>query len=83
MIGAALTHSIQKIGKEYKAPEISTGKFSGKEVDVFAVGVLLFAMEIGSPPFPSTADPFYKKFILDEAKFWSIFVKKCPKTKII
>ena len=47
----------------YMAPEIFTGKgYSGEAVDVFALGVVLFAMLMGRPPFRTAelSDPYYR-----------------------
>lgn len=57
------------------APEIHENKpYMGKEVDLFAVGVILFILYAGHPPFneATTSDPYYKMLIRGEtASFWS------------
>ena len=35
----------------YMAPEIHTGRYEGTKVDIFAAGVILFAMVVGRMPF--------------------------------
>lgn len=56
------------------APEISLKKgYSGPAVDVFAVGVVLFAMLTGKMPFIKaySADPLYKEIICNKPEaFW-------------
>lgn len=46
----------------YRAPEMEAGKYTGLQADLFAVGVILFIMYKGSPPFLSTKthDKIYK-----------------------
>ena len=59
----------------YKAPEIEAGNYEGLKVDIFAIGVILFIMYTGTPPFVSTRshDRIYK--LITErryAKFWEL-----------
>ena len=35
----------------YQAPEIFTSSYKGNEVDLFALGIILFTMYSGHPPF--------------------------------
>ena len=47
----------------YKAPEIWEGKgYNGEKVDTFALGVMLFTMVSGLPPFfeAKSKDVFYR-----------------------
>lgn len=51
------------------APEIHESKpYNGKEVDLFAVGVIMFILYAGHPPFneATTSDPYYKKLVKGE-----------------
>lgn len=64
-----------KLGTEaYMAPEIRTRKYNGKEVDLFAAGVILFILYSGSPPFEKATptDPYYK-VLMDKkhSVFWN------------
>eukprot|EP00826_Nyctotherus_ovalis_P026228 TRINITY_DN204_c0_g1_i3.p1 TRINITY_DN204_c0_g1~~TRINITY_DN204_c0_g1_i3.p1 ORF type:complete len:447 (-),score=122.23 TRINITY_DN204_c0_g1_i3:143-1483(-) len=57
----------------YMAPEIIITKpYSGEKVDLFAAGVLLFAMVAQHPPFrkASGQDGFYKLFCQQNDLFW-------------
>jgi serine/threonine protein kinase len=57
-----LRHS-GKAGKAYyRAPEMYVGDYEGTPVDVFAVGVMLFIMTVGTPPWNSAVmtDARYK-----------------------
>jgi len=67
----------------YKAPEITIFMISrephnGPELDVFALGVMLFVICTGNPPF-TKADPFrdrfYHKFERDSDNFWKAHEK--------
>lgn len=52
-----------RVGTEgYRPPEMEEGKYIGIQADMFAVGVVLFVMYNGSPPFFSTRshDRVYK-----------------------
>jgi serine/threonine protein kinase len=57
------------------------GRYTGLQADLFAIGVILFYMYTGSPPFTSTknTDPIYK-FICQKKydKFWSIHTQSHP-----
>ena len=45
----------ERVGTEgYRPPEMEDGKYTGLKADLFAVGVVLFAMFCGGPPFKST-----------------------------
>jgi len=47
----------------YMAPEIHLNQpYEGKEVDLFAAGIILFIMVAGNPPFTTATpnDPFYR-----------------------
>lgn len=57
------------------------GKYTGIQADLFAAGVILFVMYVGTPPFISTknTDKIYR--LIRErnfAKFWSLHQKKKP-----
>lgn len=56
------------------APEMLAGEpYKGSEVDLFAMGVLLFAMVAGFPPFNSAdirCDWFYKGLIRRPEVYW-------------
>lgn len=61
------TESVQKhagkAGKAYyRAPEMYSGEYEGAPVDAFAVGVMLFIMTVGTPPWNSAVatDARYK-----------------------
>eukprot|EP01054_Gregarina_sp_Poly1_P006647 Gregarina_sp_Poly_1__6646@NODE_3577_length_995_cov_225_573276_g2272_i0_p1_GENE_NODE_3577_length_995_cov_225_573276_g2272_i0NODE_3577_length_995_cov_225_573276_g2272_i0_p1_ORF_typecomplete_len191_score16_87Pkinase/PF00069_25/8_4e17Pkinase_Tyr/PF07714_17/2_8e06_NODE_3577_length_995_cov_225_573276_g2272_i0221793 len=44
-------------GKDYyRAPEMMRGRYRGPPVDVFALGVEIFIMAIGSPPWQEASD---------------------------
>ena len=59
-----------------KSPEIYEGKpYDGIKADIFALGVLLFTLTVGSLPFKSATnkDKFYKKIKnLGLDKYWKI-----------
>ena len=55
-----------RVGTEcYMAPELITGdRYDGAKVDIFEIGVLLFIMYTGHPPFSKAAgDDYYYKHI--------------------
>jgi len=55
------------------APEIEMQReYKGTEVDLFAVGVILYVMRTGSPPFlhADDADPHYKLMQERPKRFW-------------
>ena len=55
-----------RVGTEcYMAPELITGhRYDGAKVDIFEIGVLLFIMYTGYPPFSKAAgDDYYYKHI--------------------
>lgn len=59
--------------KGYRPPEMEEGKYQGDQADIFAVGVILFLLYSGNPPFMSTKskDPIYKLIRKKNfAKFW-------------
>ena len=60
------------------APEIYQGKYDGKKVDIFALGVILFIMKFGLFPFKEAlkTNDFYKLIHNRNYKgFWRIFQK--------
>ena len=70
-----------KVGTEnYIPPEFyDCQSYSGTKVDVFGLGVILFLLVIGSPPFfkATQNDPFYKYFVQGKTdSFWQAFEKK-------
>jgi serine/threonine protein kinase len=57
----------------YMAPEILEYKeYDGKQVDIFALGVTLFAMVSGGLPFSNAKynDPIYKYFFMENERFF-------------
>lgn len=63
------------------APEIITGRYGGKEVDIFACGVILFILYSGNPPFQRAlvTDPFYKALKEKQySAFWEAHSKSKP-----
>ncbi len=51
------------------APEIINGeKFQGKSADIFALGVLLFIMAFGVPPFEEALDEDYVFFFMQRRR---------------
>jgi len=57
------------------APEIiSEEPYSGESVDIFAMGVTLFCMSAGFPPYYKKAwklDPYYKYYVENRiARYW-------------
>ena len=71
-----------RLGTEgYMAPEIRARKYDGKNVDLFAAGIILFILYSGSPPFEKTTatDAYYKVFSAKNyVLFWSAHSKKKP-----
>lgn len=67
----------------YMAPEIRDEKeYKGHEVDLFAVGVILFIMYTGHPPFDQahTKDPHFKYIFQERADiFWKAHQQVHPK----
>ena len=57
------------------APEIHENRhYMGKEVDLFAVGVILFILYAGHPPFneATLSDPYYKRLVEGKSSsFWA------------
>lgn len=51
---------------EYMAPEVVAGKGHGKAVDWWSIGILLYEMLVGMPPFKSKNKATLKKKILSE-----------------
>lgn len=39
----------------FTAPEVYSGKYSGRHADIFSLGVLLFCIHISVPPFDGSA----------------------------
>ena len=63
------------------APEVPTKNYDGVKVDIFVVGVILFIMYAGNPPFEKAAanDPYYK--LIKEknyATFWKAHSRRRP-----
>lgn len=55
------------------APQIHAREgYDGKEVDLFAAGVILFVMRSGHPPFGTATakDPYYKLFMKKPKRWW-------------
>ncbi|KAJ8552886.1 hypothetical protein K7X08_020279 [Anisodus acutangulus] len=62
---------------EYMAPEIILGKGHDKAADGWSVGVLLYEMPTGKPPFVGNRQKVQQKIIKDKIKPASIFVQLC------
>lgn len=63
------------------APEIRAKNYDGKEVDLFAAGIILFVMFAGGPPFERAVpnDPYYKVLAAKNyGVFWGAHGKKKP-----
>jgi serine/threonine protein kinase len=64
-----------------KAPEILAGEsYKGDEVDLFALGVSLFTMVVGFPPFNEAdirGDLFYKALIRKSSIYWRKISQRC------
>lgn len=63
------------------APElINKQKYHGEQVDIFALGVILFSLTHGFPPYRKIAhvsDPFYRLIIEKQfERYWGILEKK-------
>lgn len=57
----------------YVAPEIMWGKGYGPEIDVWSVGVIMYIMLCGRPPFRGKTD----EVILDEVMYADIDFDSC------
>ena len=66
--------------KTYMAPEIKEGKtYDGRQADVFAVGVILFVMGVGTFPFEEATSESANYNLIIEGKneeFWNKFDQK-------
>lgn len=71
-----------KLGTEgYMAPEIRNRDYDGRDVDLFAAGIILFILYSGNPPFEKAAntDPYYKVFSAKNyTTFWNAHSRKKP-----
>jgi serine/threonine protein kinase len=58
----------------YMAPEISNekGDYDGAKADIFSLGVLLYTMAFGNPPFGSTSDRFFRLIQNKPTKFFEL-----------
>ena len=69
-----------RVGTEgFRPPEMEKGKYTGDQSDIFAIGVLLFILYTGSPPFlgTKTSDKVYKRIRENRFEsFWSLHEKK-------
>lgn len=64
--------------QEYMAPEIIAGKGHGKEVDWWSVGILLFEMVNGMPPFRSgNKQTLQKKITTEKIKYPTYLSPDC------
>ena len=56
----------------YLPPEASSSvPYDGRNADMYALGVLLFAMVFGRPPFQSAKSQAYMAFCIQNEKFWA------------
>ena len=63
---------------EYMAPEVIQGKGHGKDVDWWSVGILLFEMMTGMPPFNAKSrTQLQKQITVGKLKYPSEFCTKC------
>lgn len=63
------------------APEIRARDYDGKDVDLFAAGIILFILYSGNPPFEKAviSDPYYKVFSSKNFPvFWNAHSRKKP-----
>ena len=71
-----------RLGTEgYMAPEIRSKNYDGKDIDLFAAGIILFILYAGSPPFEKAVntDPYYKVFSnKNYTVFWNAHSKRKP-----
>ena len=62
------------------APELILDiHYKGSQVDIFALGVILFAMVVGHPPFSEAhyTDPFYQLIAGNQSElFWKTHLKR-------
>lgn len=63
------------------APEMFDNHYNGAEIDIFALGVCLFMMVSGNPPFAKAdinEDSLYKKLVYWDTNeiFWEIHSNK-------
>ncbi|EAR84943.1 kinase domain protein (macronuclear) [Tetrahymena thermophila SB210] len=80
--GEQLTHILGTDG--YMAPELLRGRgYDGFKVDIFAMGVVLFCMVNGFPPYYKKAiatDPYYRFFVEKRTHvYWSCLQRKYNK----
>ena len=65
-----------KLGTEaYMAPEVRARDYNPRSADLFSLGVILFVMYTGAPPF-ETSDPgdsYYRCFSRSNSKYWQSF----------
>jgi serine/threonine protein kinase len=66
----------------YKAPEVYSEEYQGEKADVFSLGVVLFIMYAGVPPFDKACprDRHYSMHIKDKHDaFWACYERVKPK----
>jgi len=71
----------EKLGTEgYISPEIRNRNYDAKKADMFALGVILFILYTGYPPFGSSryTDPYFKIFTENNDKFWTVHSRNKP-----
>ena len=68
---------------EYKAPEVIHGHRHGKEVDWWALGVVLYEMVVGIPPFYSRDEEVMRTNILHRDLRFSSRVASKPTRALI
>jgi serine/threonine protein kinase len=72
----------------YMAPEVREGLYDGFQADLFSLGVILFTMYTGCPPFTcaKSTDPLYslltKPDVNDRRMFWAFHKKRKPSLNI-
>lgn len=71
-----------RLGTEaYMAPEIRERRYDGKDVDLFAAGIILFILYTGGPPFEKSIqnlDPYYRIFCRNNSQFWEAHSRRRP-----
>jgi len=45
--------------------------YNGKKQDIFSLGVIIFSMVTGQPPFLKADDSYYKAFVKNFEFYWT------------